>query len=110
MNLKNLRNKKKLTQHEVALHLGLSQQAYANYENGKRQPDYEILLKLSDFFGVSVDYLLGKDSPSTYDETEEYLEMLRTRPEMKMLFNTTKNATKEELEKAVAVIEALLKK
>ena len=40
----------------------------------------------------------------------EYLEELRTRPEMKMLFQLTKDATKEDVEKAVRVIEAMLGK
>ena len=40
----------------------------------------------------------------------EYLQYLRTRPEMKMLFNLTKDATKEDVEKAVKVIEAMLGK
>ena len=41
------------------------------------------------------------------DELTEYLEMLRTRPECRMLFSLTKDATKEDVEKAVAIITAL---
>ena len=108
--LKTLRKNASLTQTEIAKNLKISQQAYANYETGKRHPDQEMLKKIADFFDVSVDYLLGRVEKGTNTETEEYLELLRTRPEMKMLFNTTKNATKEEIEKAVAVIEALLGK
>ena len=44
------------------------------------------------------------------EELTEYLEELRTRPEMKMLFQLTKDATKEDVEKAVRVIEAMLGK
>ena len=40
-------------------------------------------------------------------ELTEYLEMLRTRPECRMLFSLTKDATKEDVEKAVAIITAL---
>lgn len=41
------------------------------------------------------------------DELTEYLEMLRTRPECRMLFSLTKDAAKEDVEKAVAIITAL---
>ena len=40
-------------------------------------------------------------------EMKEYLEQLRRRPEMRMLFNVSSKATKEDIEKAVAIIEAL---
>lgn len=75
----------------------------------------ENLTKISEYFGVSVDYLLGKETkekPLVNDDEEltEYLEQLRTRPELKMMFQLTKDATKEDVEKAVKVIEAMLGK
>lgn len=57
-----LRQNKKLTQKAVASHLGISRQAYANYETGAREPDIATLRALADFFEVSVDYLLGTTS------------------------------------------------
>ena len=59
--LKELRTAAGLSQQTVASKLGITQQAYANYERGKRQPDNNTLLFLADLFNVSVDYLLGKD-------------------------------------------------
>lgn len=59
-NLIELRKEQKLTQSNMAEVLGISRQAYSNYEAGKRQPDNEILLKLAEYFNVSVDYLLGR--------------------------------------------------
>ena len=56
-----LRKEKKLTQSDLAEVLGISRQAYSNYEAGKRQPDNETMLKLAEYFNVSVDYLLGRD-------------------------------------------------
>ena len=56
-----LRKQKKVTQQDVADYLDISRQAYSNYETGKRSPDIEILIKLSDFFSVSIDYLVGKE-------------------------------------------------
>lgn len=65
--LKKLRLQKKLTQEELAEKLGITRGTYAHYEINKRQPDYETLQKLADFFNVSVDYLLGRtDDPYPY--------------------------------------------
>ena len=68
--LKELRNSHKLSQAEVAKKLGITQQAYANYERGVRQADYNTLKKLSDIFSVSIDYILYKSNisaPATTD-------------------------------------------
>lgn len=72
--------------------------------------------KISEYFGVSVDYLLGaeaqKEKPLVNGDEEltEYLEMLKTRPECRMLFQLTKDATKDDVEAAVRIIEALRNK
>lgn len=63
--LKKIRNKKGLTQADVAAKLGITYQAYAHYETGRRQPDPEMLLKMANLFGVSTDYLLGRDETPT---------------------------------------------
>lgn len=59
--LKKERTVRKLSQESVASFLGITQQAYANYERGARKPDPDTLVKLADLFNVSVDYLLGRD-------------------------------------------------
>ena len=61
-------------------------------------------------FGVSAGVLLGReDEPLVNNDPEltEYLEVLRDRPEMRMLFSITKCAAKEDVEAAVKIIEAL---
>lgn len=57
--LKELREKKELFQSDVAKFLGISTPAYSYYENNKRNMPAETAIKLSKFFNVSVDYLLG---------------------------------------------------
>lgn len=59
--LRELREKRGLTLEQVAEALGLRNQYVSNYELGKRKPDYDTLSKFADFYGVSVDYLLGRD-------------------------------------------------
>ncbi len=62
--LKELRIKAKKTQTEVGEALGVNQRTYSNYELGIRSLSAEILTKLADYYGVSVDYLLGRtDEP-----------------------------------------------
>lgn len=46
---------------ELGAEIGVAESTISQYETGKRQPDYETLLKLGEFFGVSVDYLLTGD-------------------------------------------------
>ena len=59
-NLAELRKQNKLTQRDVANHLGISQPSYLRYENGKSEPTIDNLIKLADLFDVSLDYLCGR--------------------------------------------------
>lgn len=61
MELLNLRKQKKLTQDEVAKFLNMSQSAYQHYENNRAEPNIDTLCKLADFYGVSLDYLVGRE-------------------------------------------------
>ncbi len=77
--LKMLRRKVNLSQQELAQSIHITREAYSMYENGHRQPPYEILISLARYYHVSVDYLLGiTDSPIPVAEiTEEEYQMLR---------------------------------
>ena len=58
--LKALREEKKVTQRVIAAHLGLTDIAYGFYEQGKNYPNMDTLIKIADYFGVSLDYLVGR--------------------------------------------------
>lgn len=58
--LTELRKEKGVTQKDMSLLLGITRPAYTAYEMGKRKPDYETIIKLADYFNVTVDYLLGR--------------------------------------------------
>ena len=60
--LRELRKIKGVTQKDVADTIGVSQVAYSYYELGKREPPFETLTALADYFGVSVDVLLGRSN------------------------------------------------
>lgn len=59
-NLKNLREDRDIRQKTLARYLGVSQNTYSQYENGIISISPEMLVKLGDYFDVSVDYLLGR--------------------------------------------------
>ena len=63
--IRDLREDMDLSQKTLALALNCSQQVYSNYELGQRDIPTDILIKLSKFYNVSVDYILGiSDKPS----------------------------------------------
>lgn len=60
--LKQLRKSKDLSMQEFCIKAEISFSTYQNYETGKRIPTADILVKLADFYGVTTDYLLGRDT------------------------------------------------
>lgn len=70
-NLKAARKAKGMTQTEVAKAIGLTQNGYSYWENGKAKIDKDQLIKLATLFEVSTDYLLGVESKETPIPTVE---------------------------------------
>ena len=66
--LKELRNKKGLTQTEFAKIFGISSGTIAMWETGKRTPDKDMIIKIARYFDVSTDYLLGNDDQPHHDD------------------------------------------
>lgn len=58
--IKYLMEAEEISQYALAKKLGISQSTICNWLNGKKEPSIESLWKLSDFFDVSIDYLVGK--------------------------------------------------
>ena len=58
--LKKLRKERNISQLKLALELNMNQNTISRYENMEREADYETLIKFADYFGVSLDYLLGR--------------------------------------------------
>ena len=71
---KDLRKSKGLSQAELARIINVDQTAVSKWELGKSFPDMEIAIRVADYFGVSVDYLLGRDTqkekPATINDDE----------------------------------------
>ena len=65
MRLKELRKANNISQLKLALDLGLNQNSISRYENGQREADYVLLIKIADYFNVSLDYLLERTDDSS---------------------------------------------
>nr|WP_082111967.1 helix-turn-helix transcriptional regulator [Shouchella clausii] len=78
-----LRTRHKLTQAELAEKIGITRASLSHYEKNRREPDYETLKRIADFFDVSTDYILGREKKDVetiaahhddYDWSQEELE------------------------------------
>lgn len=108
--LKKLRLQNGLSQEELGNKLGLGKSTISMYESGQREPSLEMLEAIADIFNVDMNTLTdSKNSAKLNDELQEYLEELKNRNEMRMLFSLAKGASKEDVMQAVKIIEALKK-
>lgn len=77
MRLKELRNARGLYQKAVAEFLQVDRTTYAKYETGDSEPPLAALIALADFYGVTLDYLAGRDNVKMSPEAAEILEIFR---------------------------------
>lgn len=110
----NLRKQKNVRQKDIAQALNISSASYNMYEKGKREPNIEMLRKMADYFGVSMDYLITgestfddstnkkeSNSPGEYyylnDETRQIAQEAFENPDMRTLFHVARDIDPEEL-------------
>lgn len=72
-NLKKLREEHGLTKRELCEKTGISERAYLTYEFGEREPKISVVQKLADFYGVTTDYLLGRETMSEKDDLSSFV-------------------------------------
>ena len=92
MNILQERKKKGVSQSEVAKFLNISQSNYSKYERGEIEPDLSTLIKLADYFDVSIDYLLGHTVPYLINKSEFSNKQLNVIEELKTLDNDQCNS------------------
>ena len=68
MRIKYLRKQKGITQLKMAMDLELNQNTVSRYENGERQPDIAELIRIADYFNVSIDYLVERSNNPTFQK------------------------------------------
>ena len=82
LRLKHLRIEKGLTQDELAKKLGVAKSTISLYETNAREPNFNMLTRIADFFNVTVDGLLGRGSLFPLGEREkEFMEYYKSLPE-----------------------------
>lgn len=93
--LRELRKKEKITQKELALTLKLSESTIGMYERNERQPDYNTLDSIANYFGVSTDFLLGRAN-NNYKKNSS--KDILGDPELELWFKDIKEASPEKRE------------
>ena len=111
--LQKLCDERGISVYKATTEIGLNRSAVAKWKKGAI-PNGETLQKMAQFFGVDIDCLLGEkiiandgETASADRELDELLEQLKSRPEMRLLFNLASNATPDDVIRAVKIIEAL---
>lgn len=109
----------KLEKGLIANAIGVDKTTYNKYETGKSQPDFDTVQKLADFFGVSVDYLLGRSDTRNSDiiegaikddpELERIWNILNNREEVRLMFRKMVDLKSEDVRRILKIIEIVEK-
>lgn len=100
-----LRKEKKISQQDIGNLVGISSQAVSKWELGDSEPDSEALIKIANYFGVSVDYLLGNVSYKNNEELKE-IEALKSLLIKNGFMNKDEDLTEKELNKLFQFVNA----
>lgn len=119
--LKSLRLSKGITQADLAKALNISRSTIGMYESGTREPGFEILEMIADYFNVDIDFLLGRTNKtikitnpsaaeSIYyldDETRAIAQEIYESPDLRILFDALKNVTPEDLKFVIEMVKRM---
>lgn len=114
---KTLRIKSGFTQQQMADKLGLSRSTIGMYENGEREPSFEILENIADMFNVDMNYLIGKKEsteiiPDSYylnKDARDMAQFLFENPEYKVLFDASRKVKPEDIQFVKEMIDRMSK-
>ncbi|MCQ2010584.1 helix-turn-helix domain-containing protein [Sporolactobacillus sp. STSJ-5] len=104
--LSELRTERKLRQEDLARKIGIARTTYAMYEQGKRNPDYDTLQKLADFFGVTRGYLLG-DTDNPNEEIDAELKNLLEDPDFMVAYKEYPGSPEEAKEDLIGFLKLI---
>ena len=114
--IKELRLQKKMTLLEMAKALGVSEATAQRYESGEiKNLKYDTIVALANLFNVSPAYLMGWDEDPkitqeeyyTNPEVAELAQQLKDRPELKVLFDASRDISKEDIQFVIDMIERM---
>ena len=98
---------------KVVTDIGMNKSAVTYWKNKGSTPNGDVLQKIADYFGISVENLLAgqtkksAEGNSDDEELNELLEELKNNPGKRLLFSKTKKATKEDIEKIIAMVDII---
>lgn len=109
--LKSLRKEHNLTQDDLGKVLNYGRTAISGYESGRNEPSYDVLETLSNYFDVSIDYLLGKtdirNNKGTSPVSSPTLDKVIKNPDIRRISRAGENMTPEQAETLRKVAEAM---
>ena len=100
--LRILRRGRSLSQQALADAVGVSKSSIAMYEQGRREPDFEMQEALADFFNVDIDYLVGRS-----DETTAVFATINGNPDRRYLMDKIAKADDEKIRKLKMMMELI---
>lgn len=106
LKIKELRESRKIKQKEMAEILQVPNNTYNQWENEKRQPDHDMLVRIAEYFGVTVDYLLGREEEPQKEKSPSNDGLSENEKVMLQLFRTVPEDRQTEL---LSLIESALK-
>lgn len=104
--LKMLREKKGLTQEQFAKKFNILKSSVSMYENNVRLPNVELIKEFSNYFNVSIDYLLNNKTTSEYENELEEQEVLKKLLKRNGFMEDNEDLTDEELDKLMKFVSA----
>ncbi len=120
---KTLRTANGYTQEDLAVRLNVSRSRLGMYENGSREPDFETLMKIADFFNVTTDYLIGRNDKNIYPpeyriqdnkasahinpEVARIAEELSKNKDLRILFDAARGSKPQDLKLATSILKRL---
>lgn len=109
--LKDLRKQKSITQEELAKQTGISKSAIGMYESGQREPKFETLEVFADYFNVTMDELLDRETQSGYYTDPETAEIANALKEgdgmLRVLFDAARDLPPDKMKEAATYIQYL---
>ena len=105
---RSLRKSRFLSQQKVADDLGMSQSAIAGYENGVREPNFQMLEKIAKYFGVPATSLMPtSDEGISNDLVYQLADSLHKNPKLSLLFDRTRYLSERDLDAVLAIVNSI---
>lgn len=109
-----LRKSKGFSQKQLADYIDVSPSLVGMYEQGRRKPSFEILEAIADCFNVNIDTLYGKEDVETPyyldPSVSEYAQAIKDNPDLRILFDASKDMSKDDIDFVINTIEMLKKR